>query len=196
MTESKEKPGEPAGPPGRPGEPEGYRFSRWKQAVCGVAVAMVVTGIGLQLAGVSSGGGTAGGERGSSDSATLGNSFLPEGVLGPGTAEAADSGEANETIPRALVRGGIGFLLGFFVGFALRAVFKVSLVVAGAVVLLFLGLNYAGLIEIKWELVNQQLSQLRDAVQTQAAGVRDFLAGAIPSMGLLGLGMVAGFRKK
>jgi uncharacterized membrane protein (Fun14 family) len=130
-----------------------------------------------------------------------GNAFLPGGIPEPDPApypEEPDLAAAETTTPwsGALVRGGAGFLVGFVVGFALRMLFRVTLVIFGLMLLAMIGASYAGWIHVNWEVVQEQISQWGAAIENEATGVKTFLLGSLPAAGLAGVGLFAGFKKR
>jgi uncharacterized membrane protein (Fun14 family) len=55
---------------------------------------------------------------------------------------------------------------------------------------------YAGLIEIHWNLMDTQFTNLLSRLGAQFESFKTFLTGAIPASGLTALGFVVGLRRK
>jgi uncharacterized membrane protein (Fun14 family) len=55
---------------------------------------------------------------------------------------------------------------------------------------------YTGLIEIHWNLMDAQFTDLLSFLAGQFESIQTFLTGAIPASGLTALGFVIGLRRK
>jgi uncharacterized membrane protein (Fun14 family) len=188
-------------------------LARWQKLLVGVAVAFVLIGGGLKL-------GAAGPEETEEAPSTVavqrtqsppasGEGLATRAVPGGQPTIVTVDGTPLETVqepPAAseagsdwspfFFKGGFGFFVGFCVGFALRAFFRVSAVALGFLFLLLLGLSYAGVLEVNWETLEQLydrgVARMRDELQQ----VHSFVIGSIPSTAFSSLGLVAGFKRR
>jgi uncharacterized membrane protein (Fun14 family) len=96
----------------------------------------------------------------------------------------------------AIFRMGFSFFVGFAMAFALRSFAKVTLVSAGIFFLLLFGLQYAGLVEVKWTAMADRYDSIQAWLKAQMGGFQAFVTGYLPSAGagLAGLGL--GFIRK
>lgn len=181
------------------------------QKLC-LALAAVVSISGAGLWGV---GATTAGDRAkssvtdSSDAADSGGSgFSPQGFTDSTTSgedglesDVSDAGDDAEKSPLELYsptifRLGFAFFLGFAVAFALRAAFKVVLLVVGGVFLLLIGLQMAGLVSVNWEAFEGMYNTSTTWLAGQTESFTAFLRGYIPSGGSAVAGFGIGMLKK
>jgi len=96
----------------------------------------------------------------------------------------------------AIFRMGFSFFVGFAMAFALRTFAKVTLFSAGIFFLLLFGLQYAGLVEVKWTAMADRYDTIQAWLRAQLGGFQAFVTGYLPSAGagLAGLGL--GFMRK
>ncbi|QKK06778.1 MAG: hypothetical protein HND58_00450 [Planctomycetota bacterium] len=181
------------------------------QKLC-LALAAVISISGAGLWGV---GATTAGDRaetaateasGADDSG--GSEFSPQGFTDSSTSgeddvesRGTDTGEDAEKSPLELYsptifRLGFAFFLGFAVAFALRAAFKVVLLVVGGVFLLLIGLQMAGLVSVNWEAFEGMYNTSTKWLAGQTESFTAFLRGYIPSGGSAVAGFGIGMLKK
>lgn len=96
----------------------------------------------------------------------------------------------------AIFRMGFGFFAGFSMAYALRAFARVTLVSAGMFFLLLFGLQYAGLIEVRWSAMADRYDTLQAWLRAQMGGVQAFLTGYLPSAGAALAGLALGFVRR
>ena len=111
----------------------------------------------------------------------------PGPVLGPDLLE--------EWSP-AFLKGGLGFFVAFILGFALQAFARLFALFLGLFFLGVLGLSSMGWITIEWQVAQEQFSALPSVLSQQFSGFESFLQGTLPSVGMAGLGLFAGLKKK
>lgn len=181
------------------------------QKLC-LALAAVISLSGAGLWGV---GATTAGDRvkssvtdssGTADSG--GSGFSPQGFTDSTTSgedglesDVSDAGDDAERSPLELYsptifRLGFAFFLGFAVAFALRAAFKVVLLVVGGVFLLLIGLQMAGLVSVNWEAFEGMYNTSTTWLAGQTESFTAFLRGYIPSGGSAVAGFGIGMLKK
>ncbi|NRA57476.1 MAG: hypothetical protein HRU13_05090 [Phycisphaerales bacterium] len=121
-----------------------------------------------------------------------------EGESTEGEATAAAEGEAEVTDPwsPAIFRMGFGFFVGFSMAYALKAFAKITIVSAGIFFLLLFGLQYAGLVEVKWAAMADQYDTLQEWLKAQLGGFQAFVTGYLPSAGSALAGLALGFMRK
>lgn len=95
----------------------------------------------------------------------------------------------------ALMKGGMSFLVGFCIGFALRAFFKISAAFVGLVLLAIFGLSYAGIVEVNWVTLQTWFETALASVKDQTAGFQTFMTGSLPSAAMASAGLFTGIRK-
>gem|GEM_PF-79296 len=134
--------------------------------VMGVAVAAPLPHWGAKPASV-----------GSPDS-NLATGFAPAGSAPDSTAPEDD------TLSPAVFRMGFSFFVGFAIGFATRTFVKFTLFGIGMFFLLLFGLQYAGIIEVKWALLEARYHEAGSWIGGQLSGFRAFITGYLPSAAL------------
>ena len=86
--------------------------------------------------------------------------------------------------------------MAFLVGFALQVFARLFALFLGLFCLGVLGLSSLGWITIEWQIAQQQFLTLPTVLSQQFSGLQTFLQGALPSLGMVGLGLFAGLKKK
>jgi uncharacterized membrane protein (Fun14 family) len=95
-----------------------------------------------------------------------------------------------------IFRLGFSFFVGFAIGYAVRTFVKVSVLAIGAMLLLLFGLQYAGIIEVRWTVMEGHYDSIVAWLQGQTASFGDFITGYLPSTASAAFGLVVGFRKR
>ncbi len=95
-----------------------------------------------------------------------------------------------------MIKGGFGFLVGFAVGLALRMFLRLTTLVVGINLLILFALSYAGWLEVRWDEMEAQFDFWMGGLQEQLSQFKTFIAGSLPTIGLGGLGLFTGFRKR
>lgn len=134
--------------------------------------------------------------EGTQPGSSLGTSLVAGGPAEGDVEASADSGRASvsEWSPLFL-KGGLSFLVGFCVGYAVRTFLKVSALVAGALLAAYFGLAYFGVLPpIDWQGVEGHFQKLLATVQEQAEGIKAFLVGHLPSAGFASAGLFTGVK--
>ncbi len=187
-----------------PGQTE-YSFSLWKKVLCGVAAFMICVGTGVLLFSGSSDAvpeeGAGGGSAGRTGFRT---GLMPDngGVTQPDSFPRTNKGDSQDNISQespwgpALLRGGVGFLIGFGIGYALRMLLRISLVFCGFLMLVMVVFSYIGWVEVNWETIQGNLEQWGQVAQEEFSNFKTFVLGTLPSAALGGLGLFSGFKKK
>ncbi|MCC7387750.1 MAG: hypothetical protein IT431_03180 [Phycisphaerales bacterium] len=140
-------------------------------------------------------------------------SYRPEGFVDDATAgtPAESGGQADQTgqsgqtdadktalelYAPTVFRLGFAFFVGFAIAYAIRAAFRVVLIVVGAVLLLLVGLQMAGLVTVNWEAMHGMYDSTTAWLSTQTQSLTAFLRGYIPSGGTAAAGFGMGLLKK
>ena len=171
---------------------------RWKKFLLVAAAVCVVVGLALKGVAMMRGGdeaqvtNTAG--EGRSGALSTGTSGLVGSGDGGSEAGAADADKTDWS--PFFFKGGFGFFLGFCVGHFLRAFLKVSAVGIGLIALVVLGLQYAGVLEVDWNVVSDQYDKIAEVVRRESKEFFSFVNGTIPAASASGLGLLVGFKKK
>ncbi len=119
----------------------------------------------------------------------------PTTPAGPTPALDAGSTETDPLSP-AFVRHGFGFFIGFCVGFALRSLFRFSLILVGVQVMVLAVFSSLGWVEVRWDVITQAWEGYSADLSGQFETFRTFLAGEIPSAALSAAGFYTGLRRK
>lgn len=133
--------------------------------------------------------------EGFTDDATAGTPAKDGSEPTPG-AESDQHKTALELYSPTVFRLGFAFFVGFAIAYALRAAFKVVLIVVGTVLLLLVGLQMAGLITVNWEAMQGLYDNTTAWLATQTQSLTAFLSGYIPSGGTAAAGFGIGMLKK
>ncbi len=96
----------------------------------------------------------------------------------------------------AVFRFGFSFVVGFAIAYAARTFLRISLVAAGVFLLLLLGLEYAGIISVNWDTMQDHYRSLLASTRESLESFRTFITGRLPSAGAALAGLVVGFRKR
>lgn len=125
----------------------------------------------------------------------------PPDTQEPGAPEGGDpaqavEGEVTDPWSPAIFRMGFGFFVGFSMAYALKAFAKITVVSAGIFFLLLFGLQYAGLVEVKWTAMADQYDTLQEWLKAQLGGFQAFVTGYVPSAGAALAGLALGFMRK
>jgi uncharacterized membrane protein (Fun14 family) len=185
-------------------------WSGWTTGLVILATAMVCGGVGIKLLGggsketsAPSPASPSGQSQEKGKSALAPQGFLPEGFPSPTGTESETgssptlSGEAQDPLlSPALLRGGVGFFVGFALGFVLRSLYKLSLAFMGLLFLVLFGLSYINFITVHWDTIQTQFDQWGITLQRQFENFKTFVLGALPSAGLTAVGLLAGFKRK
>ena len=119
-----------------------------------------------------------------------------EELVPSGTATPVIDPDLLEEWSPAFLKGGLGFFVAFILGFALQAFARLFALFLGLFFLGVLGLSSMGWITIEWQVAQEQFSTLPAVLGQQFSGFESFLQGALPSVGMAGLGLFAGLKKK
>jgi len=126
-----------------------------------------------------------------------GQSFLPG--LGTGTGEEGTVRSTAEAAPNDwspfFMKGGASFIIGFCMGYALRAFARISFTVLGLVFLAIFGLAYTGAIDVNWETIQSTVETAFNTIKEQTAGFQSFVTGSLPAAGLGTAGLFTGVKK-
>ena len=173
------------------------------------ALVMMALGIALTVSAPSSTAETAAapvgtvapaGENGTGE--LLGSGFAesrstPSPPSSPEAAPPPESGSLGlHDLSPFMLKGGFGLFIGFSIGFAIRAFLRLAVVITGFYFLLLSMMAYAGWVDIHWDLMSHQFSNLAATLGAQFESVKTFLTGAIPASGLTLTGLAVGLRRK
>jgi uncharacterized membrane protein (Fun14 family) len=116
--------------------------------------------------------------------------------LGAGNPLGAQDAQGAPDFSPAIFRLGFSFFVAFTLAYALRAFFNIALIFIGMAFLLLFGLQYAGLIEVKWGVMEREYDGMSAWLQNQTKTFATFVTGYLPSAGAGAAGLVAGFRRR
>jgi len=195
----------------------------WQLVLVGVSIVLMIAGAGIGF--MSGGFRDAdrqdavahGVEPGTASAAPmadgLASGFLPGGPGTPGTPEvpripgsdgAPDEASSEQLPPGmsnrdllspALFKLGFGFFIGFSMAYAVRMFMKISLVAAGFFAMLLFGLQYAGIIEVNWNVMADRYDSVAAWIGAQTQSFGAFVSGALPGAGAALAGAAIGLRR-
>jgi uncharacterized membrane protein (Fun14 family) len=178
---------------------------RWKKVMIAGGATILLSGLALRLNESSPGGRAVAPPPGAlldpGPAPRVGSRLVAE-PPGEGRPSRGRTGEEttvhlSERLSPFLVHGGLSFFLGLAAGVAVRAVFKLALLIVGVTALVLFGLSHWGVIEpVHWASMEEWLSVKVEEVDRTAAGLKQELLLQIPSAGLAGAGLVTGFKRK
>ena len=96
----------------------------------------------------------------------------------------------------SIFRFGFAFFVGFAIAHALRAAFRLVIILAGVVLLLLIGLQMGGIITIHWDVLQGFYTSASGWLSSQTQSVSAFVRGAIPASGTTLAGFGMGLYKK
>ncbi len=182
------------------------RLRRWQIVVAAVALVVALAGAGLMVFAALTSPEPAS-RAASSDGAASGGSpfasgFAPQGQGDTGDDAAASAGDtttADRLIDRyggAVFKLGFGFFAGFALGYLLRAFVKITLIVAGAIILGLFSLQYFGVITVDWQRISGGFDTLSAWVGEQTKGFVNFVTGVLPATAAGMAGAAVGFVRR
>jgi len=91
---------------------------------------------------------------------------------------------------------GFSFFAGFVIGFATRTFLKFVFFVSGTILILLFGLQYAGMIDVKWENFENVYNNLIAWISPHLGGLKNFVTANLSSATMAAVGLYWGFRRK
>ena len=165
----------------------------WKKGLLIGSVAMMVVGGAATLAGtlLSDGGAAPASNR--NPALPMPHGFAAEVT----TDESADDGEPEEGSIWSpfIFRMGFSFFVGFCIAYAVRTFFKITMLVAGVVLLAIFGLQYAGVVDVDWQAMKGHFDNISGWLLDQVSSFRGFISGMLPSSAAGAAGMVIGLKR-
>ena len=168
-------------PPRRP-------LARWRKVSLAVALAIMVAGLGLWAYAALS-----------ADEAPATRS----GAAAPSSFSPTSGGEPAEAEPSpvaqwspAIFRLGFSFVAAFCMAYALRTFARIAAVVIGSALLLLVGLHYSGLVEVRWDAMEERYNGLSGWLGAQTKSFAALVTGYLPSAAAAAAGFVAGFTRR
>lgn len=177
---------------GRSAVREGGGTALWLKALVVASVLLMVGGVVL---GVMGGGADASSAVGGGDSSGLVNSFGASDGSATGAGEQTTGEDWMNRWSPTIFRLGFSFFVGFAVAYAVRTFIKLSVVAAGFVLLLLFGLQYAGIIEVRWGRIADHYDTFGGWFSGQFKSLSSFITGELPSAASVTAGLVLGFRR-
>ena len=121
-----------------------------------------------------------------------GRSFLAASVA---TIGGLGSWIGNYTSSTVAQLGG-SYLGGYLIGWAFRRFLRMAAIMVGIGLALIGAMKTTGWVDVDWNAVEAQVSQTVQWLHGEAQGLKNLLAGFLPSAGAAGAGSFFGFRKK
>lgn len=91
---------------------------------------------------------------------------------------------------------GFSFFVGFAMAYALRMFLKFALIGFGFFFMFMFGLQYAGLIEVKWAAMEDKYDKITADLNEKAHSATDYVTAYLPSAASASAGLVAGFWRR
>ena len=101
----------------------------------------------------------------------------------------------NFTSPAVAQIGG-SYLGGFVIGWAFRRFLRLAAMLVAVVLACVAAMKATGWIDVDWSQLEAQISKTVQWLHGEAEGLKNVLAGFLPSAGAAGAGTFFGFRKK
>lgn len=96
----------------------------------------------------------------------------------------------------AIFRMGFAFFLAFSVGYAIRALMKITLLAIGLFALALFGLDYAQIVDINWAMMESHYDGIGSWLGAQVSSFQAFVTGYLPATGMSAVGLAAGLNRK
>lgn len=173
----------------------------WVKALVGVSVLFMVVGVALPLVMPASEPEPAATE----ETERSGAGGLAQGFVAttPDNGDVSANGVAEDDAPDglaawspAIFRMGFSFFVGFAVAFALRSFLKLAIVALGFFFLALFGLQYAGLIEVHWALMEERYHTLTDGLDEKVKAGSSAMFAYLPSAAAASGGFILGFVRR
>jgi uncharacterized membrane protein (Fun14 family) len=170
------------------------RVPAWAKLLAVASVGLMAVGLALPFVG---GGEPAVPPTGAKSAAAPGGAGLTgEASPGPGVAEPAAPERGAAGWGPSVFRVGFSFFVGFAVAYALRSFVKLAVVALGFFFLALFGLQYAGIIEVRWALLAERYNDISGDLQSRAAGLWSSMSAVLPSAASATTGLMAGFWRR
>jgi uncharacterized membrane protein (Fun14 family) len=121
--------------------------------------------------------------------------LVEDGQTPPATEKDAEPGALTSWSPKIFALG-FSFFVGFAVAYALRWFLRLALVGIGFFFLLMFGLQYAGLIEVKWAVMEEKYNRITTRFDEKANSAVDYMGTYLPSAASASAGAFAGFWRR
>lgn len=161
----------------------------WAKLALLVAVGFMALGIALPLM------------RADTSSRPAGATSIPGvNALAPGAEAPAEStgltDRAAETGRSVFFRLGFSFAAAFAIAYAMRMFFNFSIASLGFFLAAMMGLQYAGLIEIKWIAMGEKYDSFTAWLGAHVSSAQNFIKTTLPNSAAAVTGLYAGWRRK
>lgn len=125
--------------------------------------------------------------------------MLPQGSKSPQDGASAPADGAAEASGLGawspfLVKGGFSFVVGFCLGYALRAFFKISAIALGVIFLALFALQHFEIVTIDWSAFEKVYDDGVARLSGEFESLKATMNGSLPSAALAGLGLFTGFK--
>lgn len=159
----------------------------WKKALLAIGTLLLVAGAVFQI--------MAWIDPPQIPSSGQGGSLTGSLVENQGGTSGADYKSSEEAWSEGFFKLGFSFFAGFAIGSFVRGFLKVFLFVAGGILLLLFGLEYAGVTNIDWNMLDRWFDSARDKIIGESSSFREFISSRLPSGAMAGIGIFSGFKR-
>ncbi|HDM23544.1 hypothetical protein DRO02_05430 [archaeon] len=101
----------------------------------------------------------------------------------------------DEILYPILIQMGAGFFIGFAVGYALKKLIKILIVLAGLFFMLLLAMEYYGIVSIKYDKLLEAVENLIGGVSGEAQGIYAHIVAHLPFAAAFIPGFAFGVKK-
>jgi uncharacterized membrane protein (Fun14 family) len=118
------------------------------------------------------------------------------GTQSPGPAPTELPPPADEDLFSAgfFLKLGFSFIVGLAVGYALKAAFKIALIVGGLLLVALFSLQSGGIVEVNWSGMESGYDGVADWLAAYAGSLRGFMADNLSSAASFSAGLLLGLR--
>ncbi|GAB4550322.1 MAG: hypothetical protein Tsb0013_11980 [Phycisphaerales bacterium] len=114
----------------------------------------------------------------------------------PSAAEQLSEADPMDVYSLGVLRLSFSFFAGLAVAHFLRTLLKATLIGAGFLIFGLLLLQYAGFVDVKWDVIEQRYETFGAWAGDQFESFRTFVTGYLPSVGAATVGGVLGFKRR
>lgn len=169
----------------------GAKSPVWAKLLLVAAAVLMVAGLALPL--------VSGRSSPKHASSTPGAAGMVDSPTGTATGTDPVGGPAADSGPSwgpAVFRMGFSFFVGFAVAYAIRSFIKAALVALGFFLIALFGLQYSGLVEVKWGFVHERYDEIAEGLSTGARSAWGAAVSYLPSAASATAGLLAGFWRR
>ena len=171
------------------------RLTGWQKIVVALSLVLTLAGGGLTAWAALTAPDAPEAPPSESNTSELAVGFAPGETPVPSDDVETDTRPVDDWAPMVF-KLGFSFFVGFAIAFALRTFLRISLISAGFFLLLLFGLQYLGVLEVRWDRIGDWFENVGPWLGAQTSSFRAFILGSLPSTASGAAGLVIGFRQR